>query len=297
MDDVAVERHACQCGLAGDAHVGRRALAEVEVAQLVGSELAHSSGAGLQVRFGLDVADLLRGGVLHRRDDGPGRRIVAGVDRQRAEVALPRLIERNDRARHRGFVELLAAAAFITSGFGAFGAVAAGTFSAGFTAGLGTFGTAAFGVAHLGVRDPARERGWCRLQGDRRGLARSQIHRSRRSEFGPVREVDLDPDPCQGVVRRVLDCAGEGVARCVVVHDQPCAAPNHVEGLVRCQLVGCGFFAAFGTGALTATGVLTASTFAASLRGFLTYGGRGIVCIPTVENVGVVCASDESSRQ
>ena len=72
-------------------------------------------------------------------------------------------------------------------------AVLASRFS---TAAMLTTGLSATSLAsaNLGMGYPSGERRLRREQVDRHHLARSQVYRSRRAEFRPVRQVDLDPD-------------------------------------------------------------------------------------------------------
>ncbi|MXY43237.1 MAG: hypothetical protein F4Y50_04135, partial [Dehalococcoidia bacterium] len=143
MNDVTVVGDSREIRLAGYRQAGRRLLSGVQVAQLVRAKLAHRPRSRLQVGFGLHIAELLRGRVLDRRVDGLGGRIVPCRDRQSAEDAVPRLVERNDRAGHGRFIDLTVAA--LSTAFAA--AFNAGTLLATFPP-TGTLLTCGFTAAH-----------------------------------------------------------------------------------------------------------------------------------------------------
>ena len=219
------------------------------------------------MRLGLHVAQNLVEGVLHRRLHGPGGRIVPGGYLQPAEIALPCLIQWNDRAGHGGLTGLNTRSA-------TFGAL--GSLDPGLTACLSSLAP-----ADLGMGRPAGERLRRRRKVDRHHLSGSQVHRGSRPQLGPVRQVHLHPDVGQDGVCGVLHGADEGVALCIVVQDQARTGADHVEGLIRRQLIGpAALFAAcsgslasaFGPGLATAT-MLAAGLTAAGLWDLLSYPG------------------------
>ena len=146
VDHVPVEGHPRQAGFTRHGQAGSRLLSRAQVSELVGAQFAHRLRPGLQVRFRLHVAELLRQSVLYRRVDGLGCRIVAGGDGQTAENALPRLIQRCDGAGHGCFPGGLVAGSAALRAFG--------TVRSAFPAGLSDLGSA----ADLGVGDPTGER-------------------------------------------------------------------------------------------------------------------------------------------
>ena len=165
-----------------------------------GAQFSHRLRSRLQVRFGLHVAQGLRGGVLHRCVDRLGCRVVTGGYGQPAQNAVPGLVQGDDGAGHGGFHGGLVVGPAALGAFGAVGpALAAATLTA-FATGLASFGSA----AHFGVGDPAGEGRRRRGQVDVHHLARSQVHRGGRAKLRSVGEVDFDSDVGQDVVGGVL---------------------------------------------------------------------------------------------
>ena len=132
-------------------------------------------------------------------------------------------------------------------------------------------------AANLGVWRPSGERRRRGRQFDIYDFARSQVYGSGGTKLRSIGEVDFDPDLVQDVVGRVLHGANEGVACSVVVHYQPGASSNHVEGLIQDQGIGAiALFAGGRAGCAAATAFGSFSTaFAAGAVVFTTALGTG----------------------
>ena len=106
----------------------------------------------------------------------------------------------------------------------------------------------------------------------------AKVYRGCRTQFGPVREMDLDPDLAQCGPGGVLDRANERIGVRFVRQDQPSAGADLVKSLVQHEL-GTGLFTAF-------TG----------LRAFVVLAGLGAAAVLTRLGAAAKAASEGERR-